>query len=95
MAVAVIMQFQGGTTEHYDQVIEKMGFKPGGEGPRGALFHWATQTPEGLQVTDVWESRDQFQEFADSQIGPLSAEVGIPGPPQVTFHEVHSYMTAG
>jgi hypothetical protein len=72
-----------------------MGFKPNGPGPHGALFHWATQTSEGLQVTDVWESREQFQEFSDSQIGPFSAEVGIPGPPQVTFHDVHNYMTAG
>ena len=28
-------------------------------------------------------------------IGPITAEAGIPGPPQITFREVHNYLTAG
>jgi hypothetical protein len=46
-------------------------------------------------VTDVWESREQFDRFAEEQIGPFSAEVGLPGPSSVTFHEVHNHFTAG
>jgi hypothetical protein len=32
MAVAVVLEFPGGTTEQYDEVIAKMGFTPGGKG---------------------------------------------------------------
>jgi hypothetical protein len=39
MAVAVILEFPGGTLEQYDQVIDKMGFSPGGPGAPGGLFH--------------------------------------------------------
>jgi hypothetical protein len=89
------MEFKDGTLEQYDAVIERMGFEPGGAGAPGGLFHWVTQTDDGIRVTDVWESAEQFQQFADEQIGPITQEVGVPGPPHVEFHDVHSYLTAG
>ena len=95
MPVAVVMDFKGATLEQYDQVIEKMGFEPGGEGAPGGLFHWVAVTDEGILVTDVWETAEQFQAFSEAQIGPITQEVGIPAPPQVTFHELHNHLTAG
>jgi hypothetical protein len=95
MPIAAVMQFTGATLEQYDQVIEKMGFAPGGAGAPGGLFHWVAATDDGLLVTDVWETAEQFQQFADEQIGPITQEVGFAGPPEVTIHELHNYLTAG
>ncbi len=95
MAVAMVLDFKGATLEQYDQVIGKMGFTPGGAGAAGGMFHWVTATPTGIRVTDVWESREQCDEFARTQIGPITAEVGIPEPPTMTFHDVHNYLTSG
>ena len=95
MAVGVVIQFSGGTLAQYDQVIEKMGFTAGGKGAPGSMFHWITDTPDGLRVTDVWESREQFDRFAQEQIGPFTQEAGIPGPPEVTVYEIHNHLTAG
>jgi hypothetical protein len=95
MAVAVVMDFNGATLEQYDRTIEKMGFTRGGAGGPGGLFHWVAATPTGIIVTDVWESKEQFDKFAQEQIGPITAEVGFPGPPEITFHEVHNYLTSG
>lgn len=95
MAVAVELDFNGATLEQYEQVIAKMGFEPGGKGAPGGMFHWVTQTPGGIHVCDVWESREQFDKFAQDQIGPISAEVGMPEQPTVTFHDVHNYLIAG
>ncbi len=95
MAVAVVQDFAGGTLAQYDEAISKMGFTPGGPHVPGGLFHWVTETDAGLRVTDVWESREQFDAFAQDQIGPITAEVGIPGPPRLTFYDVHNYLTAG
>ncbi len=89
------MEFRGGTLEQYDQVIEKMGFAPGGTGPSGLLFHWATRTDGGIRVTDVWERKDAFDEFAQNQIMPITQELGIPGPPDLQFFEVHSFLREG
>jgi hypothetical protein len=95
MPVAIVMDFPGGTLEQYDEVIAKMGLTPGGPGAPGGLFHWATATDDGIRVTDVWESREQFDAFSESTIGPITQEVGVPGPPQVTYYDVHSYLTSG
>jgi hypothetical protein len=95
MAVAVVLEFKNGTLEQYDQVIERMGFEPGGPGGPGGLFHWVTATDDGIRVTDVWETREQFEQFAETKIGPITQEVGIAGPPEITMYEVHNYLTAG
>ena len=95
MAVGVVLEFEGATLEQYDQVIEKMGFSPGGAGAPGGLFHWVTATEAGIRVTDVWEDQETFERFADEQIGPITAEVGIPSPPSMSLYEVHNYLTAG
>jgi len=95
MAIAVQLEFNGATLEQYDEVVAKMGFEPAGAGAPGGLFHWVTQTSNGIRVTDVWESREIFERFAQEQIGPITASVGVGDPPQITYYEVHNYLTAG
>lgn len=53
-----------------------------------------TATEDGIRVTDVWQTREQFETFAAEQIGPLSAEAGFPAPPEITYHDVHNYDSA-
>lgn len=94
MAVAFEIYFRGGTTEQYEQVIARMGFAHEGAGAPGGLFHWVTQTDDGLEVTDVWRSDEEFERFAEEQIGPYTQEAGL-AEPQITRHEVHNFLTAG
>jgi hypothetical protein len=94
VAVAVVMDFEGGTLDQYDQVVQAMGLTRGGPTPPNALFHWVTETDSGLRVTDVWETREAFDAFAQEQIGPQTQTVGLPQP-STTFHEVHNHFIAG
>jgi hypothetical protein len=95
MAVAVVMDFKGGTLEQYDEVVDRMGFAREGAGAPGGLFHWVTRTDEGIRVTDVWNTRAEFDDFAANQIGPITRDVGVPQAPAVSVHVVHNYLTAG
>ena len=95
MPVAVEMNFSGATLDQYDQVLEKMGLTPGGSGPPGAISHWVAKTDDGMRVVDVWETREQYERFAQEQIGPYSKEVGFEGTPETRFYDVHNYLTAG
>jgi len=92
MAVAIVMDFEGGTLDQYDRIRDLMHLEPGGDAPPGALFHWVAETDGGIRVTDVWVTREQFDAFAAEQIGPYSQQVGMPGPPQIEFFDVHNYM---
>lgn len=95
MAVAVQMDFDAATLDQYDEVCRKMGLTPKGPGPAGAISHFATMTDSGLRIVDVWETREQFDRFAQEQIGPFTQEVGFAGPPTMQFFDVHNYFTPG
>ncbi len=95
MAVAVQMDFEGATLDDYDVVIKLMGLTPMGPGPVGAISHFATMTDSGLRVVDVWQSREQFDKFAQEQIGPFSQQAGIVVQPTIQFFDVHNYFTPG
>jgi hypothetical protein len=92
VAVAIEMDFEGATLEQYEQIMEKMGLEPQGPTPPGAIFHWVAQTPTGLRIIDVWETQGAFDDFAEKQIGPFSAEVGVPNPPTTTVRQVENYV---
>ena len=89
------MNFGGATLDQYDQVLEKMGLTPGGSVPPGAISHWVAKTDDGIRVVDVWETRDQFERYAQEKIVPYSKEAGFPGEPETQFYDVHSYLTTG
>jgi hypothetical protein len=93
MAVAVEMDFKGATLEQYDEVLKLMSLDDGSrELPEGGIFHWAAKTDDGIKVVDVWETKEQFEKFAQDEIGPYSEQVGIPAPPEITFREVHNLL---
>ncbi len=95
MAIAVVHEFDRVTPEQYDEVIKAMGLSPGGPGNPRCIFHWVTKTDAGIRVTDVWESREQFERFAEGELGPKALAAGISNPPKTAFHHVHNYQTAG
>jgi len=90
MAVAIDCNFPGATTDQYDEAVKAMGLAPGDQHP-GALFHWAAQTESGVRVVDVWESKEDFERFAQEQILPVSRQVGLPEP-EIAYYDVHAYM---
>ena len=96
MAVAIEMNFKGATLDQYNEVMKLMSLDDGTRpAPPGAIFHWVAQTDDGIRVVDVWETKEQFEKFAQDEIGPYTQEVGIPAPPVIQFRELHNYLTAG
>ena len=94
MAVAVEVKFPGATTEQFDEALKIIGASPGGPHPGdGALFHWTTKTDDGLRVTDVWKTREQFDRFRQDVIIPSAKAAGLPEP-EISFLPVHEYMEA-
>ena len=91
MAVGVVIDCRGATLDQYDEALGKMGRTPFGRGTPGSLFHWVAETDDGIRVVDVWETREDFERFAEEQIGPITTAVGFPAPPEITFYDVHNY----
>ena len=92
MAVGVQLDFRGATLAQYDEVLETTGFLPGGPSVATALFHWVTETDDGIRIIDVWESREAFERFATESDATIFETVGAPEPPLIRFFEVHNYL---
>ena len=78
MAVAVQLDFQGGTLDQYDEINEILGSLPGGPLREHELFHWAAKTEGGFRVVDVWTSEEAFEKFEAETLRPAFQDVGIP-----------------
>ncbi|HEX8083637.1 MAG TPA: hypothetical protein VF529_05050 [Solirubrobacteraceae bacterium] len=75
MPTLMLMHWPGVTAEEYAAVCERIDFDKAGE--RGGIAHVAAVDEDGLHVTDVWESAEQFQQFADDTLMPITRELGV------------------
>lgn len=82
--------------EQYDAVNEKLNAQ--GDPPAGLTFHAAGAGEDGRwRIIEVWDSRDQFEQFNEERLTPAIAEVsGQPADqmPQAehTWFPVHTQM---
>jgi hypothetical protein len=94
MAVIVIQEFEA-TTDHYDQVTEKLG----GEAPDGLIAHAGAESGGGkMKVVDIFESKEKWESFLNDRLSPAVVEVmgtppeGAEAPP-IEVLEAREVMT--
>ena len=95
MADAVWIEFKQGMTEAiYRQVNDRV--NPSGTPPAGLLFHCAGPSPAGgWRIVDVWDRRETFDRFLESQVLPaLAAVIGEEAMAQGAPPEVVSWPVA-
>jgi hypothetical protein len=80
MAISAVMLFHSNddVRKIYDAVIDEMGVRD--NAPRGLIYHLCAPVSGGLRVCDVWESREEFERFAQLQIGPITSKHGLTAP---------------
>lgn len=81
MAVLVILDLPGATTEQYEKVNEILGVLGESDAPEGLISHAAGVTDEGLLIVDLWESEQAAAAFFARGIGETMAAAGAPAPP--------------
>ena len=78
------------TTEQYDESVRRL--QEGGDFPAdGMEYHCAFFVDGRLRVSEVWDSREQWEAFGE-KLMPLLADIGIDaGEPEVL--EVHNTVS--
>jgi hypothetical protein len=77
------------TTEQYDETIRRLQ-EAGDFPPEGMEYHVCFLSGGNVRVSEIWDSREQIDTFAE-RLMPLLAEVGIdPGEPEVL--EIHNII---
>jgi hypothetical protein len=78
------------TTDQYDETIRRLE-KSGDWLPEGLESHLAFKSNGNLRVSEIWDSREQFDAFGE-RLMPVLKDVGIdPGQPEVL--EIHNIVT--
>jgi hypothetical protein len=78
------------TTDQYDETIRRLE-KSGDWLPEGLESHVAFKSNGNLRVSEIWDSREQFDAFGE-RLMPVLKDVGIdPGQPEAL--EIHNIVT--
>ena len=91
MAIVAEIVLRGITPEQFDRVRSVVGYLD--RAPSGGLTHVTWWDGDACHNVDTWESEAAMQTFAQEQLGPAMAQVGVADPPQITVppaHEVYA-----
>lgn len=89
MAVLMTARIPGGTQETIDQLrplLEQM------RTAKGFRVHTNGAVPDGWQVTEVWDSEDEFQAWFEGNVKP-NFPPDAPAP-EISMIELNEFMTA-
>ena len=75
MPIVMNMRWDGVTREEYEEARDQVGWEQ--RAPEGGLLHIASFAEDGLRVTDIWESADDFNRFVENRLMPVVQEIGI------------------
>jgi hypothetical protein len=87
------MRWAGVTPEQYEEARSRVNWE--GDPADGGVLHVAGFDGDSLRVTDVWESPEHFQRFAEERLMPAVQEMGIEGEPEVSFYPVQNVWNPG
>ncbi len=95
MAVGVLIAMPGANQQVYDDVNEAMNLDPN-ETPEGLILHSAGPMEGGWYVYDIWETREDFQRFAEERVAPAVQQVtGEPMSGEPQYFEIANLIQAG
>jgi hypothetical protein len=78
------------TTEQYDETIRRLE-KSGDWLPAGLEFHVAFRSNGDLRVSEIWDSREQFDAFGE-HLMPVLKDVGIELSGEPEMLEIHNII---
>ena len=79
------------TTEQYDEadrLLREAGIEPL---PDGLEYHVCSGPEGNLRVSEIWDSREQFEAFGE-HLQPILADVGIGFSAEPEVFEVHNIV---
>ncbi|MEO5782405.1 MAG: hypothetical protein ABIQ07_03990 [Ginsengibacter sp.] len=89
MSIAITFAPSGMSTAKYDECIQKLNAAGAGS-PKGRSYHVCYGDSDSVQVSDVWDSIEEFQAFGNTLM-PILHSLGI-DPGQPTPMPVHNII---
>jgi hypothetical protein len=90
MAVGIRIKLEGVTADEFTGIERSI--DPDSDPPAGLIFHASGPIDGGWGVIDFWESREQFDRFAQERIGPAVAAAGGSAVPDIREFPVQEHF---
>ncbi|MEV0175481.1 hypothetical protein AB0I00_30760 [Streptomyces sp. NPDC050803] len=87
MAVVMSLRWNGRTPEQYNAVRDRVRWEE--QTPEGLVLHAAWFEGDGLHVTDVWETEEQWERFLAERLVPAFKDLGFTDEPDFHFSPLH------
>jgi hypothetical protein len=68
VAVAVFMHFPGLTQAQYDELMSDLDLDA--DPASGEILHVAAEAPDGINVCDLWQTREAAESFVEQRLRP-------------------------
>ena len=91
MSIVVRFHPSSLTTEQYDESTRKLEQADVDWPPEGLDYHVCFGSDRDLRVSEIWDSREQFEAFGE-RLMPLLGEVGIEFSGEPEVFEVHNIV---
>ena len=93
MPVGLRLNYASNSLDDHDQLAEALNFPE--DWPDGLIAHAAYEADGHLVVSDVWESRQHFDRFAEQRLqGAMSETLGDrANEPEVQERELHHFSS--
>ena len=88
MASVLQMRWDDMTPDQYDALRPIVRWE--NEYPEGVIFHVAWFDGGGINVIEVWNSREQFDRFMQDRLAPGIQQVGVESRPDITWSDAHA-----
>ena len=73
--------------EVYDASHAEIMNSAGEGGADGLIVHMARELPDGFEILEIWQSREQADRFNREVVGPALQRLGISDPPEPEMTE--------
>jgi hypothetical protein len=91
VAVLCILDVHGITTEQYNAVVERMGVE--GHALGSIYLHLAAVTEDGLRIIEIWDEKQEFEQFLEQILFPTMKVIGLEQTQTVTVFPIHNVFT--
>ena len=79
MAILMILEWQGVTTDDYARVHDTIGIRSDSDAPPGLIEHICALTDDDeLVIVDLWESEQALGTFIETRLGPAIQQLELP-----------------
>lgn len=90
--IVALVKWEGVTKAIYEQTREQVNFEE--DVPKGLVVHIATFDDKGARVTDVWESEEDFNNYARDRLLPVIGKL-MGTEPNIEVYPLHALFIPG